>query len=214
MALLVLTFVTGLVDAVTYLSFGHVFAANMTGNVMVLGFALSGVGDISATGSLVSFTSFILGGIIGARVAGALERTRQRWILTMLVAETVLLSVAAALSVSPLRFGGGGHMIVGLLAVAMGMRTVNVRRLGISDISTTVLTTMLAALATDTQLPGATLYTAGLRATAVATMLLGAIAGALLSQGGPGQVLGVAVSLLLIVTLSYVTVLLRKRSAG
>jgi uncharacterized membrane protein YoaK (UPF0700 family) len=209
--LLGLTFVTGLVDAVTYLSFGHVFAANMTGNVIVLGFALAGAGDISVTASLASFTSFMLGGIISARLARALERTRHRWILSMLVIETVLLSVAAALSVSPLR-SGGSHLIVGLLAVAMGMRTVSVRRLGISDISTTVLTTMLAALATDTQLPGTTLFAAGLRAAAVMTMLLGAVSGALLSAGGPGQSLWVAVALVLSLTLSYAAALLGKRS--
>ncbi len=46
-------------------------------------------------------------------------------------------------------------LVVGLLPVAMGMCTVTVRRLGITDISTTVLTTMLAALAPDTQLSGA-----------------------------------------------------------
>jgi uncharacterized membrane protein YoaK (UPF0700 family) len=213
MALLVLAFVTGLVDATTYLGFGHVFAANMTGNVIVLGFALAGVGDISASGSLVSFSSFMVGGIISARVARTLERTRQRWILTMLVVETVLLSIAAVLSGGPLG-SGVGYMIVGLLAAAMGMRTVTVRQLGISNVSTTVLTTMLAALATDTQLPGATtLYATGLRAAAVASILLGAVSGGLLSGGGPGLVLGVAVSLLLIVTLSYSIVLLRKRSA-
>jgi uncharacterized membrane protein YoaK (UPF0700 family) len=42
-ALLVcLTVVTGLVDAFSYLSLGHVFVANMTGNVVFLGFALAG----------------------------------------------------------------------------------------------------------------------------------------------------------------------------
>jgi hypothetical protein len=40
-ALLVLTLVTGLVDAVSYLGLGHVFTANMTGNVVLLGFAVS-----------------------------------------------------------------------------------------------------------------------------------------------------------------------------
>ena len=39
-----LTVVTGLVDAFSYLSLGHVFVANMTGNVVFLGFALAGVG--------------------------------------------------------------------------------------------------------------------------------------------------------------------------
>src|SRR2546426_4245415 len=105
LVLVVVTFVTGMVDAVTYLGFGHVFAANMTGNVIVLGFALAGAGDISVTASLASFTSFMLGGIISARLARALERARHRWILSMLVIETVLLSVAATLSVSALRSG-------------------------------------------------------------------------------------------------------------
>jgi hypothetical protein len=35
-ALLVLTAATGLIDAVSYLALGHVFTANMTGNVVFL----------------------------------------------------------------------------------------------------------------------------------------------------------------------------------
>jgi uncharacterized membrane protein YoaK (UPF0700 family) len=209
---LVLTFVTGMVDAVTYLGFGHVFAANMTGNVIVLGFALVGVGDISATASLVSLASFLVGGVLSARMARILERTRHRWILTMLVVETLLLAVAAALSASAHGFGGN-HAVVGLLALAMGSRTVTVRRLGISDVSTTVLTSTLAALATETQIPGATFHAAGLRLASVVAMLLGAASGALLSGGGPAQVLAVAVSLLLIVSAGYLVFLIAKRTA-
>jgi len=37
-----LTVVTGLVDAFSYLVLGHVFVANMAGNVVFLGFALAG----------------------------------------------------------------------------------------------------------------------------------------------------------------------------
>jgi hypothetical protein len=55
--LLLLTVVTGLVDATTYLGLGHVFAANMTDNVVLLAFALSGVDDISAAASLVSLAA-------------------------------------------------------------------------------------------------------------------------------------------------------------
>src|SRR6202035_1697822 len=36
------TAVTGLVDAVSYIGLGHVFTANMTGNIVLLGFAASG----------------------------------------------------------------------------------------------------------------------------------------------------------------------------
>jgi len=40
--LLLMTAVTGTVDAVSILRLGHVFVANMTGNVVFLGFALAG----------------------------------------------------------------------------------------------------------------------------------------------------------------------------
>jgi uncharacterized membrane protein YoaK (UPF0700 family) len=52
--LVALSFVTGMVDAVTYLGFGHVFSANETGNVIVLCFALGGAADLSATAFTVS----------------------------------------------------------------------------------------------------------------------------------------------------------------
>ena len=53
-------FVTGLVDAASYLKLGHVFVANMTGNVVFLGFALAGASGLSATSSLLALASFLL----------------------------------------------------------------------------------------------------------------------------------------------------------
>ena len=43
-ALSVLTFTTGPVDAVRFLGLGHVFTANMTGNIVFLGFGIAGSG--------------------------------------------------------------------------------------------------------------------------------------------------------------------------
>src|SRR5947207_14661281 len=67
-----LTFVTGIVDAVTYLGLGHVFAANMTGNVVLLGFALVGADQVSVSASLVSLGAFLLGSTVGGRLARVL----------------------------------------------------------------------------------------------------------------------------------------------
>ena len=50
--LLGLTVVTGLVDAVSVLSLGRVFVANMTGNVVFVGFALAGAPGFSLSASL------------------------------------------------------------------------------------------------------------------------------------------------------------------
>ena len=49
-----LTFTTGLVDAVSYLGIGHVFTANMTGNIVFLGFGIAGSGGLPVIAPLVS----------------------------------------------------------------------------------------------------------------------------------------------------------------
>jgi uncharacterized membrane protein YoaK (UPF0700 family) len=197
----VLSVVTGLVDAVTYLALGHVFAANMTGNIIVLGFALVGTGEISASASIVSLGSFLVGAGASARLAAALQRTRHRWLLTMLMAETALLVIAAVLS---LQTRSLDLLVVALLAVAMGMRTVTVRRLGIADVSTTVITSTLAGLAADALMHGSSLRVGGVRLAVVLAMALGAAVGAVLLADGAPLVLGIAASLVLVVSIVYV----------
>src|SRR6201997_1557770 len=59
--LLAQTFSTGLVDAVSYLGIGHVFSANMTGNIVLLGFGIAGSGDLPVVAPLVSLAAFLLG---------------------------------------------------------------------------------------------------------------------------------------------------------
>jgi uncharacterized membrane protein YoaK (UPF0700 family) len=49
--MVLLTLVTGIVDADAYLRLGHVFVANMTGKVVFLGFAAAGASGLSVAGS-------------------------------------------------------------------------------------------------------------------------------------------------------------------
>src|SRR6185503_11425335 len=69
-----MTVVTGLVDAVSFLSLGRVFTANMTGKIVFLGFATAGVPGLSFTLSLTALVSFLTGALIGgwimARASG------------------------------------------------------------------------------------------------------------------------------------------------
>jgi uncharacterized membrane protein YoaK (UPF0700 family) len=192
-----------MVDAVTYLALGHVFAANMTGNIIVLGFALAGAPDISVTASLVSLASFFIGAMLSGHLARALGHTRQRWIVTMFALETTFLALAAlvtAMSVLP----HNDELIVGILAIAMGMRSVTARRMGISDVSTIVVTLTLSNLAADALLPGATYQAAGVRLFSLGAILVGAAAGALvLLHLGPAVVLTLATVLVLVVTIGF-----------
>src|SRR5258706_3448963 len=72
--LLVLTGVTGLVDAVSYLKLGHVFVANMTGNVVFLGFAVADAADFSIPASLLAIAAFMAGALVGGRVGSRAGR--------------------------------------------------------------------------------------------------------------------------------------------
>src|SRR5205085_657446 len=76
--LLTLTVVTGLVDATSYLKLGHVFVANMTGNVVVLGFGIAGAGGISVWASLTALGVFLVGGGVGGRIGARWSSDRAR----------------------------------------------------------------------------------------------------------------------------------------
>ena len=80
--LIVLTVVTGIVDAVSYLELGHVFVANMTGNIVFLGFAAAGASQHSIAPSLVAIGAFLLGALAGGRLlAGDGLGLGHRWFL-------------------------------------------------------------------------------------------------------------------------------------
>ena len=66
--MVLLTVVTGLVDAFSYLVLGHVFVANMTGNVVFAGFALAGASGFSLTATVVALAAFAAGAFLGGRI--------------------------------------------------------------------------------------------------------------------------------------------------
>ncbi|MFD9656722.1 YoaK family protein [Streptomyces mirabilis] len=179
-ALMIVTAVSGLIDAISYLGLGHVFTANMTGNVVIIGFAAAGVPGFSVLGSVVSLVAFLL----GAGVAGRLEtvmrrRTSPVWLRWILVLEVVLLATATTVAFTASR---AVDVLIALIALAMGLRNGTVRKLAVPDVTTTVLTLTLTGLASDSTLAGGTNPRAGRRSASVLAMLAGAFGGALLVQ--------------------------------
>jgi uncharacterized membrane protein YoaK (UPF0700 family) len=180
--LLVLTAVTGVVDAVSYLGLGHVFTANMTGNIAFLGFAIAGVPGVSATRSIAALAAFFAGAVAGGRMAFAMSSgDRRTWIGRAFLFEALLLLAAgacglgfAAIDEQPFAL----YAIIVLTAAAMGLRSATVRKLAIPDLTTTVLTLTIAGLAADSSLAGGANPGWMRRVSSIATMLLGAAAGA------------------------------------
>ena len=181
--LVTLTAVTGLVDAFSYLVLGHVFVANMTGNVVFLAFALAGVGGFSASASAVAIGCFALGALIAGRLGRYLAARRElllgitAGIQAVIVAEAVTMT---ALTPIPIPAGLRYALIVSL-ALTMGLQNATARKLAVPDLTTTVLTLTITGLAADHALAGATgARAAARRLISVAAMLVGALAGALL----------------------------------
>ncbi|MGH9097134.1 MAG: YoaK family protein [Acidimicrobiales bacterium] len=197
--LMVLTVVSGLVDAVSYLGLGHVFTANMTGNVVLLGFAAAGAPGFSIPASLASLGSFLIGAACAGRITLHID-SRRRWLLTAMAIEGALAGAAAVVASSTSTIGSGWprYAVIVLMAFAMGVRNSTIRRLAVPDVTTTVLTMTLTGLAADSSLAGGSNPKVGRRTSAVMAMLVGAIAGAalFLHQGATIPLAVVAVMVL------------------
>ena len=180
--LVLLTCATGLIDAASYLGMGHVLVANMTGNVVFLGFALAGAAGFSPASFAVALGSFLVGAAFGGRLGAALSDRRRRWLTASAAAQTALAAAATITAgVAGLDNTGVARLaVIALLAVGMGVQNATVRRLAVADLTTTVLTMTLTGLAADSSAAGGNNPRLTRRITALVATLVGAIVGAAL----------------------------------
>lgn len=180
--LVLLTVITGIVDAVSYLAFGHVFVANMTGNVVFLGFALAGAPGLSAPASLVALGAFLLGAAAGGRISLLASENRNRHLRAATAFAVVPLVIAASLAAvigQPVSDSARYALIIPL-GIAMGIQNATARRLAVPDLTTTVLTLTLTGVAADSRAGGGEGGRPARRLIAVTAMFGGALLGALL----------------------------------
>jgi len=183
--LFALTAVTGFVDAVSYVALGRVFTANMTGNVVFLGFAIAAVPGLSIGRSGAALGAFALGAAIGGGLTARMgSGPRQRWTSLAFSIEAALLLVAAAVAAGdgndPMGDPARLYGVIALTGLAMGVRNAAVRKLAERDLTTTVLTLTITGLAADSSLAGGANTGWTRRAASVVLMFGGAAAGALL----------------------------------
>ena len=179
--LVALTLVTGLVDAFSYLVLGHVFVANMTGNVVFIAFAIAGEPGFSITSSLIAVGFFIAGAFGGGLFASRAGDRRDRllWRTTevqaLCVGGALVLSIAAGNPVPV----GYTYPVISTLAVSMGLQNAMARRLGVPDLTTTVLTLTITGIGADSRMAGGSGSKAGRRLVSVLAMFAGALLGVL-----------------------------------
>jgi uncharacterized membrane protein YoaK (UPF0700 family) len=177
-----MTLVTGLVDAFCYLVLGHVFVANMTGNVVFIGFALAGVPGFSLGASLTALAAFAAGALLGGRLVTRLRDHRGRLHSFASAVQAAFLAAGVVLAVA----GGGApaagyrYTLIVALGIAMGVQNASARAIAVPDLTTTVLTLTITGIAADSALAGGPGSKAGRRLVPVVTMLVGGLLGAVL----------------------------------
>ena len=155
LSLATLTVVSGVVDAVSYLGLGHVFTANMTGNVVLIGFALAGAPGFSIAASATALAAFLAGAATGGRIGLRIHEKRSL-LVTAVSLEAGFTVVAAIIAgtVAVLSTGWPRYTVIAVLGYAMGIRNSVVRNMGVADMTTTVLTMTLTGFAADSSLGG------------------------------------------------------------
>jgi uncharacterized membrane protein YoaK (UPF0700 family) len=191
-----ITAATGIVDAVSFLALGHVFTENTTGNVVFLGFAIAGAKDLSVARSSTALVAFMLGAALGGRMSTQMSsRPVHRWVSSAFGVDAFFLFAAAVASLGLAgSYGGNGvtlYAVTGLMAVGMGFRNATVRKLGMPDLTTTVLTQTITGLAADSSLAGGSNPRWQRRCASVLAMFGGAIIGGLMLRHSVAVPLGV-----------------------
>jgi uncharacterized membrane protein YoaK (UPF0700 family) len=180
--MLALTFSTGVIDAVGYLGLDRVFTGNMTGNVVILGMALTGADGLPIVGPIIALVLFM----VGAAVAGrTLKPVAAGWSTrsTVLFATVgaVLLAAAVPMLALPDPVEPVKLAVTGALGLAMGMQAGAARHIGVKDVTTVVVTSTIVGLAFDSVFGSATKgHPWPRRVLAIALIGAGAAVGALL----------------------------------
>jgi len=204
--LIFLSATTGLVDAASVLGLGKVFTANMTGNVVFLGFAAADLPGFDARIYLLAIATFMAGAVMAGRTGRRfVGKPLRQWLLISALVEASLLALAAVVAIGfdiaaqpPLRVAA----IVSLTAIAMGFRNATVRQLKVPDLTTTVLTMTITGLAADSTLAGGGNANWKRRGASIVGLLAGATLGAvLLKHVGLAAPLALAATLILSATL-------------
>ena len=130
-----LTIIAGISDAVGYITMGGVFAANMTGNTVLAGIALSEGRYPDAGRHLTPLVAFF----IGAMLARLLLRVWNRPMIPTLL-EAVVIGTMGFLPLA-------SEPAVLVLAFAMGLQASAITQFGGVSVSTVVVTSTLARTA-------------------------------------------------------------------
>jgi uncharacterized membrane protein YoaK (UPF0700 family) len=186
-----ITSICGILDAATFLGLGHVFAETMNGNIVLLAFTVGTRGVPGLTSLLpgnlwpyvVALACFAAGAVVGGRLVRR-EGEAGRRLGFVSDAGLIGMAVVAVALTHPGPTGNARYLVIGLLAVAMGIQNILIRRWGIPDLATNVMTKTVAYLVADSPLGGGDNPHAARRGVSILIFAIGATVGAFLTRYG------------------------------
>lgn len=185
--------VCGIIDATCILALGGVFAEMMTGNLLLMSVNLGSGGKIlHAERFLWPLLAFGLGAVLGGRLLHGSDTQQDRRTGFILVWCAILIAAAICWWYEPNGHETLGRAITALLACAMGTQTALLRRHGVPDLATNVMTLTLTAILAESRLAGGSHTNVLRRALSITCFFLGGMVGAYLSASGTFYPLAVA----------------------
>lgn len=202
--LLLLTFCTGIQDAISFPDF-LCFASNQTGNTVVLAVGLTGFrGDFFHLSNIgISLSTFLAGAIIAGQLGNVAGNRQRWWQLLSNILQTIMVFGAAWI-----QFAKGLHQAgpwalaaIALLAVSSGAQVATARAFRMTEITTAMATAAWVDLVIDPQLLCLKNRSRTRRALFLVTLAAGSFAGAFMhrSIGSPLALTVSAIGKLLIV---------------
>ncbi|KAJ9634395.1 hypothetical protein H2204_006220 [Knufia peltigerae] len=204
--LLLLTFSTGMQDAISFPDF-HCFASNQTGNSVILAVGLAGQGgdlfDIKNVG--VSLAVFVSGALVTGQIARIVGPRLRVWLFVTHLMQTVMGFGAAILQATygPNESGPSALGAISLLAFSSSAQVASMRPFRIQEITTAMATAAWVDLVIDPKLLAMNNHPRDRRALFLGILIAGSFAGAFAHRRiGSSNTLIIAAAIKLLVTVS------------
>lgn len=185
--------ICGIIDVTCMKALGGVFAEMMTGNLLLMAIDVGSGGTFDrASRYLWPLTAFAIGAILGGRLLQLGEERRVRRLAFLFVLAVIVIAAVICGIYEPNGNETLGRAITALLALAMGMQTAVLRRHGVQDLATNVMTLTLTALLSESRLGEGTRPHVLRRALSIGCFFAGAVTAAAIVHHGTVYPLGLA----------------------
>ena len=185
--------VCGLIDVTCIKALGGVFAEMMTGNLLLMALDVGSGGTFERSSRyLWPLAAFAVGAILGGRLLLLPNEREVRRFAFLAVWCTILVSAAVCWVYEPNGNETLGHAITAVLALGMGLQTAVLRRHGVPDLATNVMTLTLTALLSESKLGEGSHPNRLRRVLSIACFFSGGVFAAALVHHGTVYPLGLA----------------------